>query len=112
MVHGVMIMESETGEPVERRFGARRDDMPGHPFEWVFDIAQVARGYQVKHQNPWEPTGDVSRVQFRATDITFEKDSGGDMTMGYRCRALGTRRLICLNAKGAAWDGREFTKAQ
>lgn len=30
--------------------------------------------------------------------------------MVYRCRAAGTRRLICLNAAGPASDGREFTK--
>lgn len=111
MVKGIMLEKRSDGEPIERLFGARREDLSGHPLEWVVDVWHDPRiGYQARHQNPWTPTGDISIVRFRRTDITFEKEDGSDMPMLYRCRAVGTRRLVCLNADGPAWDGREFSK--
>jgi hypothetical protein len=111
MVQFIMLNESSDGRRHELHYGARRNDISGEPLEWVLDLRRhSAAQYWVTHHNPWEPTGDSSRVLVRATDITFEKEDGSDYLMVYRCRILGKHRLICLNAKGTAWDGREFTR--
>jgi hypothetical protein len=95
----------------EQHYGARRTDIAGEPFEWVLEVRRhSAAQYWVTHHNPWEPTGDSSKVRVRGTDITFEKEDGSDYLNVYRCRILGRDRLICLNAESTTWDGVEFTR--
>jgi hypothetical protein len=109
----IMLDRSPEGKPWERIFGARRSDIPGNPLAWVLEFRRVpGAGYEVTSHNPWEPTNDRSVIRFRATDITFEKETGSDLLSKYRCRALTRSRLVCLNAEGPVWQAVEFTKDQ
>jgi hypothetical protein len=107
----IMLDRSPDGESWERIFGARRSDIPGNPLEWVLEVRRAPGvGYEVTSHNPWEPTNDRSVIRFRATDITFEKETGSDVLSKYRCRALARSQLVCLNAEGPVWQAVEFTK--
>jgi hypothetical protein len=78
--------------------GIRRDDQPGHPFDWTLTFRTGrADDLQVTSDTAWIPTGDISPVNFDLNgDFTFEKQYGGDARWIYRCRAANSRRLICV----------------
>lgn len=109
MHQSIMRDRSSEGRMIERVFGARQRDIPGNPLEWVLEIRRRSGvGYEVTSHNPWEPTNDRSVIRFRATDITFEKETGSDTRSTYRCRVSGRRQLVCLNATGPILEGVEF----
>ena len=92
--------------------GIRPGDPPGRPLDWTLTFRIVrADELQVTSATAWLPTGDTSSVTFDSNgDFTFKKDYGGDAHWIYRCRAVNTKRLVCLLQNHADGHGVEFVR--
>lgn len=90
--------------------GRPRVKISGHPFEWKLTFRNVGGRLRAISDVPWEPTGDISDVNFNSGgEFTLAKDYGGDAGWVYRCRAVDSRRLLCL-LKGREGHGVEFRR--
>jgi hypothetical protein len=89
--------------------GIRRRDVQGNPYDWKLTFHRSEGLLQATSDTAWEPTGDVSQVQFDSKgDLLFHKEFGGEGDYSYRCRAEDPNTLVCLLRRGAA--GLEFRK--
>jgi hypothetical protein len=81
--------------------------------EWTATFACSDEKCHVKSDTVWEPTGDVSPVDFSSDgDAIFEKQYGGDARWIYHCRASNATELLCLLRGHENGHGVVFRKAE
>ena len=91
--------------------GARRDDLPGRPLEWVLDVAREGGGrLTARSHHPWAVGPDTGPVPTPLTaagagEVRLEYDEGGDTARLLRCRIPAPGRLVCLAARADGGAG-------
>lgn len=95
--------------------GIRRPEVPGSPYDWRVTFEKTQRRIKARSDSAWEPTGDVSSVQFESDgSFVFVKDYGADEgPSSFRCRVEADDTLICLekSANGRTFEhGVEFRR--
>jgi len=87
-----------------------RDTTSGHPYYWALMVTLDREGRLIGASRTTWTGPETSRIEFKAREVTFSKDYGGDAPYHYRCRMPAADRLICIIDKPDPGHAVEFRK--
>lgn len=89
-----------------------RDTTSGHPYRWELTVTLDYEGRLIGASRTTWTGPETSRIEFKAREVTFSKDHGGNAPYRYRCRMPAADRLICIIDKPDPGHAVEFRKVR